>query len=221
MIYLEETLNLSPATPMSLDGFIDFAKDKLLPGYPDMGARLSAAWYSDVEYFHQVTQLLEFDDLSAFADYQKETSLSSSWQEIEAELSSLAPVRRYRLLEPLVPEFAAVFNKAIVASRDAPLKTYMLAILEVAPGQMQTMVAGLAAVAATGSLPIVMSFRPVTGNPNEVIDVWKGSLQQAPYQPMDSDGSSVFTEEVWTNLRIMAPQERIAHAYTLPYSPLG
>ena len=147
MIYLEETLNLAPATPMSLDGFIDFAQDKLLTRYPETGARLSAAWYSEVEYFRQVTQLLEFDDLNAFADYRNELDRSSSWKEIEAELAARAPVRRYRLLEPLVPEFATVFNKAIAASRDTPLKTYMLAILEVAPGQMQNMVAGLASVA--------------------------------------------------------------------------
>ena len=221
MIYLEETLNLAPATPMSLDGFIDFAQDKLLTRYPETGARLSAAWYSEVEYFRQVTQLLEFDDLNAFADYRNELDRSSSWKEIEAELSARAPVRRYRLLEPLVPEFATVFNKAIAASRDTPLKTYMLAILEVAPGQMQNMVAGLASVAENGSLPIVMSFRPLTGNPNEVIDVWKGSLQQSGYQKMESDSSAGFNQEWWTNLLIMAPQERIVHAYTLPYSPLA
>lgn len=220
MIYLEETLNLSPATPTTLDAFIEFAQDKLLSNYPEMGARLSAAWYSDVEYFRQVTQLLEFDDLNAFADYRNETSRNPTWQEIEAELSVLAPVRRYRLLEPLVPEFSTVFNKAIAASADTPLQTYMLAILEVAPGKMQSMVDGLATVAANGNLPIIMSFRPITGNPNEVIDVWKGSLQQAGYQRMNEDNSAAFGQEWWTNLRIMAPQERIVHTYTLPYSPL-
>ena len=80
MIYLEETLNLAPATPMSLDGFIDFAQDKLLTRYPETGARLSAALYSEVEYFRQVTQLLEFDDLNAFADYRNELDRSSSWK---------------------------------------------------------------------------------------------------------------------------------------------
>ena len=97
MIYLEETLNLAPATPMSLDGFIDFAQDKLLTSYSETGARLSAAWYSDAEYYRQVTQLLEFDDLNAFAAYRNELDRGSSWKEIEAELSARAPVRRYRV----------------------------------------------------------------------------------------------------------------------------
>ncbi len=175
MIYLEETLNLQPATPNTLDNFIEFAQSDLIPSYHDLGTRLVAAWYSDIEMFHQVTQILEFEDLNAFGNYRASMMTDPQLQQLAGKLESFAPVRRYRLLEPLVPAFSSVLHKAISDSQDAPLGSYNLAILKVAATKMNDMVAGLAMVAESQALPIIMSWRPVAGNPNEIRDVWKGS----------------------------------------------
>jgi hypothetical protein len=220
MIYLEETLNLQPATPDTLDRFIAFAQKDLAPSYHDLHTRLIAAWYSDVEMFHQVTQILEFEDLKAFAEYHSRMMTEASWRELDAKLASFAPVRRHRLLEPLVPAFSTVLHKAISDSKDTPLGSYNLAILKVAATRMDEMVAGLSMVAESEALPIIMSWRPVAGNPNEIIDLWKGSLQHAGYQTKDRYESMGLNDEWWQNLRVMAPEERLVPVYTLPHSPL-
>ncbi len=220
MIYLEETLNLQPATPNTLDKFIEFATSDLIPAYHDLGTRLVAAWYSHVEVFCQVTQTLEFEDLNAFSHYRSNLMTESNWQSLCSKLESFAPVRQQRLLEPLVPGFSSILHKAMSDSQANPLGSYNLAILKVAPNKMNDMVNGLAAVAESEALPIIMSWRPVAGNPNEIIDLWKGSLQQTGYQSKASYESAGFPEEWWQNLRIMAPEERLISVYTLPYSPL-
>lgn len=220
MIYLEETLNLQPATPDTLDKFIEFAQNDLVPSYHDLSARLVAAWFSDVEMWGQVTQILEFEDLNAFADYRSSLMTDTHWQQLAVKLESFAPVRRYRLLEPLVPAFSSVLHKAISDSQDTPLGSYNLAILKVAATKMTDMVTGLSMVAESQALPIIMSWRPVAGNPNEIIDVWKGSLQHSGYQTRERYYSMGLNDEWWRNLRVMAPEERLVSVYTLPHSPL-
>ncbi|MDK1024538.1 MAG: hypothetical protein QGD92_09935 [Gammaproteobacteria bacterium] len=220
MIYLEETLNLQPATPDTLDNFIDFAQNDLIPAYHELSTRLVAAWYSNVEIFCQVTQILEFEDLNAFGNYRSSMMTETKWQQQGSELESFAPVRRYRLLEPLVPRFSSILHKAMSDSQDTPLGSYNLAILNVAATKMNDMISGLSAIAESEALPIIMSWRPVAGNPNEVIDLWKGSLQQSGYQKKESYNSIGLTDEWWQNLRIMAPEERLISVYTLPHSPL-
>jgi hypothetical protein len=220
MIYLEETLNLHPATPDTLDKFIEFAQNDLVPSYRDLGTRLIAAWYSDIEMFHQVTQILEFEDLNAFGSYRSSMMTDTRGQQLTGELESFAPVRRYRLLEPLAPAFSPILHKAISDSQDTPLGSYNLAILKVAATKMDDMVAGLSMVAESEALPIIMSWRPVAGNPNEIIDVWKGSLQHSGYQSKEGYNAMGLNDEWWQNLRIMAPEERVVSVYTLPHSPL-
>lgn len=220
MIYLEETLNLHPATPDTLDKFVAFAQQELIPSYNDLSTRLVAAWYSNIERWGQVTQILEFDDLNTFGNYRSKMSADSQYQALAAKVESFAPVRRHRLLEPLVPDFSAILHKAISDSQEVPLGSYNLAILNVAATQMTAMVAGLSAVAQEGTLPIIMSWRPVAGNPNEIIDVWKGSLQQSGYQSKAWFNANGLTEEWWQGLRIVAPDERVVSVYTLPHSPL-
>ena len=58
MIYLEETFNLAHASPEVLDDFIDFSQKHMVPICPDVGARLVAAWSSDVEWYCQVKQVI-------------------------------------------------------------------------------------------------------------------------------------------------------------------
>ena len=43
MIYLEETLNLLPATPETLDIFVELAQDRLVPLFKRFESRLVAA----------------------------------------------------------------------------------------------------------------------------------------------------------------------------------
>jgi hypothetical protein len=220
MIYLEETLNLQPATPDTLDKFIEFAQQDLIPSYHDLGTRLVAAWYSDIEMFNQVTQILEFEDLNAYGNYHSRMMTEAPFQELAAKQESFAPVRRYRLLEPLVAAFSPLLHKAISDSQATPLGSYNLATLQVAATKMSDMVSGLAMVAESEALPIIMSWRPVAGNPNEIIDVWKGSLEHSGYQTKERYNSMGLNDEWWQNLRIMAPEERLVSVYTLPHSPL-
>ena len=57
MIYLEETFSLSPACPETLDSFVEFARESFVPVAQRLGARLVAAWFSNVELFSQATQI--------------------------------------------------------------------------------------------------------------------------------------------------------------------
>lgn len=213
MIYLEETFNLAPASPETLDRFVEFAQEKLLPAYERLGPRLVAAWYSDSERLCQVMQVLEFDDLGALGDFRVESSRDAAWTECEARLEELAPEQRSRLLELLGPVPAETLHEAAAESRNSPIGAYSLAVLEVAPGRMSQFTAALEA--AAGSFPIVASWRTIVGRSNEVTDVWKGALRQSGYEPAD-EGSKQF----FRLLRELAPQERLVHVYPLPYSPL-
>lgn len=213
MIYLEETLNLSPASPETLDTLIDLAGEKLSSLCERLGLHLVAAWYSDVEFFCQVTHVFEFDDLTAFDRFRTESSGDREWGDFTIRLDELAPERRTRLLEPLGPVRPEILHEAIAQSDESPLGAYSLAILEVVPGKMSDFIAGLEAVAST--LPIVASWRPVIGKNNEVIDVWKSALRQEGYQPADD-----IMKEFFRQLRVIAPRERLIPVYTLPYSKL-
>ena len=64
--------------------------------------------------------------------------------------------------------------------------------------------------------PIIASWRPLGGSPNEVIDLWKTALRQETYQPADKK----FDEQFFSPLRELAPKEHVVNVYTLPYSPL-
>lgn len=213
MIYLKEALDLTPASPETRDRFIDFANSDLLPAYDRLGARLVGAWFSHTEWYGQVTQVLEFDDLHSFQQFRDRAREDGAWQRCEQRTEQLAPRRTSLLLEPLGPVPAHTLAEAIRASKEKPLDAYTFAVLEVAPGNMEAFVATLNAVKDT--FPIVASWRAVAGNPNEVIDLWKGALGQEPYQPADERSKAFFRP-----LREMAPRERLVNLYALPYSPL-
>lgn len=213
MIYLEETLNLVPASPETLDGFVSFAQEHLVPVVKRLGCRLLLAWYNDLEWFCQVKQVLEFDDLDGLKEFRVKASQEPAWGEYAARLEEMAPVRSSRLLEPLAPVWPEVLRQAAAQSQETPLGAYSLAILEVAPNQWDSFVAGLSRPPA--NLPIIASWRPLSGSPNEVIDLWKGGLRLGGYQPAD-DGMKDF----FRNLRVRAPKERLVPVFTLPYSDL-
>ncbi len=54
MIYLEETYDLVPASPTTLDELVALSEERLVKDYGDHGARLVAAWFSDTFQFHRV-----------------------------------------------------------------------------------------------------------------------------------------------------------------------
>ena len=213
MIYLEETFNLMPASPETMDIFVEFAQEKLVPSCQRLGARLVAAWYSDAETFGQVMQVLEFDDLAALGAFRAKAADDEVWAACEARLEELAPVRRSRLMEGLSPVPPETTRAAAAESTESPLGAYSLAILEVNPGMMPQFIAGLEASVKT--LPIVASWRTIVGRQNEVTDVWKGALRQSGYQPAEEG-----TKHFFRGLREIAPRERLLVVYPLPYSPL-
>ncbi len=213
MIYLEETFNLVPASPETMDTFVDFAQEKLVPCYERLGGRLVAAWYSDAEVFAQVMQVLEFDDLAALGAFRAKASHDEGWAECGRLIEELAPERRSRLMEPLGPIAPETLRRAAAESRESPVGAYSLAILEVMSGKMPQFISALEASAKP--LPIVASWRTIVGKQSEVTDVWKGALRQSGYQPADEG-----TRQFFRGVRALAPRERLVVAYPLPYSPL-
>lgn len=213
MIYLKETLNLTPASPETRDDFISFATTDLIPAYARLGARLVGAWFSHTEWYGQVTQALEFDDLSSFQAFRSRARDDARWQECEQRIEQFAPRRAGVLLEPLGPVPARTLTDTIQASAGTPINAYTFAVLEVAPGKMDSFIATLNAV--KDMFPIIASWRAIAGNPREVIDLWKGALGQDPYSPADDRTKAFFRP-----LREMAPRERLVNLYALPYSPL-
>jgi len=213
MIYLEETFNLAHASPEALDAFIEFSQDHLVPVCPEVGARLVAAWSTNVEWVCQVQQVMEFDDMAALKTFRKNTSNNRGWGEYAAGVEELSPVRRTRLLEPLGPVPKEVLHQAIADSQTSPVNSYLHAILEVGAGKMDQFKEGLAR--DYPKLPIIASWRPVSGSPNEVIDIWKFPEPQNAYEPADD-----VKKEFFRVVRELAPKERAIRMITLPYSPL-
>src|SRR5206468_8704373 len=122
----------------------------------------------------------------------------------ERRVEHFAPQRSGQLLEPLGPITPRTLSGAIEASTNAPVGTYSFAVLEVAPGKMAEFAAALRAVQQM--FPIIAAWRAVAGNPNEVIDLWKGALGQEPYRRADERTTAFFRP-----LREMAPRERLVN----------
>lgn len=218
MIYLEETLNLLPAHPMNLDKFVALAQEKLVPACERLGTRVVAAWTSTVEWFSQVTQIMEFKDMETLKKFRIDASKDSGWGEYAAELEEIAPERRTRLLEPLGPIPPETLQKAIEASKKTPVKVYGVATLEVNPNMMPQFIQGFEEGIKNNSpvtALIIASWRPIGGSPNEVIDLWKTYSQPQPYKPADA-----ITKQFFEPLRQVAPKEHYRGVSMLPYSEL-
>lgn len=217
MIYLEEKFNILPASPANLDKFVEVAEKKLLKNnlLETLGARLVAAWFSYTEWFSQVTQIMEFDDLEVLKRFRINSSQNSGWGEYMAHLEEIAPERKTRLLEPLGPIPPKRLHRAIELSQKKPIGVCFLATLEVAPDKMPEFLEFLK-LGSGRSSPIIASWRPIGGSPNEVIDLWMMKFPQEAYQPANKN----FDEQFYRPLRELAPKERITNIYLLPYSPL-
>ncbi|MBI4768744.1 MAG: hypothetical protein HY787_29840 [Deltaproteobacteria bacterium] len=213
MIYLEETLNLKGASWEALDDFIAFSQETMVPLCPEVGARLVAAWSSSEEWFCQVKQVFEFDDLQALKNFRIKAGRNERWGIYAAGLEDHAPVRRSRLLEPVGAVPVEVLHQAMADSRQTPNLGYVLAILEVGAGKMDPFWAALSE--SYKNLPIIASWRPIGGSPNEVIDVWKSPEPEKAYQPADD-----FRKQFMRMVREVAPKEWVVRVLALPYSPL-
>jgi len=213
MIYLQEILNLTPATPESLDSFIEISQNLLVPICERLGTRLVVAWFSTYEWFSQVTHVFEFANMKTLKEFRIKASQDNQWGEYTAELEEFAPERRTRLLEPIGAVPPEILHKAIEESQKKALKVYSLATLEVTPNKMPDFIEKVKEYSKT--FPIIASWRPIAGNPNEVNDIWKGAIGPKNYQPAVEG-----MKEWFRNLREMAPKERLVQIFPLPYSEL-
>ncbi|MCP4137047.1 MAG: hypothetical protein GY754_39125 [bacterium] len=218
MIYLEETFNTVPATPKSVDNFIAIAQEQLIPAYERLGTRLIAAWFSNAETLFQVTQLLEFDDLAAFESFHSATANDEAWIETQKTLDGFTANKRSRLLEPIDPKFSTFLHNAIAASQNEEIKTFTYAELQVVPEHIDEFIEKLIENNSADS-PMITSLRPIIGERNTIIDIWKINLQIG-YHPQDFFYQIGFPEEWWNWIRKMAPQERMVAIFPLPHSPL-
>ncbi|MFW9822536.1 MAG: NIPSNAP family protein [Candidatus Thorarchaeota archaeon] len=212
-IYLQETLNLTPATPETLDNFVELSQKLLIPACEHLGARMVVAWFSNYEWYSQVTHVFEFDNLDALKEFRINTSQDKEWGEYTSELDFFAPERRSRLLEPIGAIPPDILHKAIDESQETPQKVYSFATLDVTPNKMIEFVDFVNELSKNA--PIIASWRPIAGKPNEVNDLWKGSLIPQGYQP------AVEGLKPWfKRLRELAPKERLILIFPLPYSQL-
>ena len=78
----------------------------------------------------------------------------------------------------------------IEASGREPVGTYTYAILEVDAGCLERFAQLIGG--AKDHLPIIACWRDVTGNPNRVIDLWKGDTGRHGYAPNDDRQEAFF-----------------------------
>ena len=206
-------MNLTPATPEALDSFIEIGQNLLVPVCERLGARLVFAWFSTYEWYYQVTHVFEFANVKALKEFRIKAGQDKQWFEYTVKLEEFAPERRTRLLEPIGAISPDVLHKAIEESQKKALKVYSFATLEVTPNKMTEFVDFVKTLSKNA--PIIASWRPIAGNPNEVNDLWKGSLVPKDYQPAVEG-----MKEWFRRLRELAPKERLVQIFPLPYSEL-
>jgi hypothetical protein len=213
MIILHESMDLDPASPETIDAYVELSRKERVSLAGELGGRLVGAFSCNADWFAQVQELWAFEDLATFGAFHERAKNDVTWQACEQQVAQLAPRRRSQLLEPLGPVPVGVLDEAIEASVASPVGVYSLADLEVRPGRMDDFVGLLEAGAA--SLPIIACLRPVTGNPLRVLDLWTRAMGSEPYQPAAEPMKGFFRA-----LRDVAPTERLTNWSSLPHSPL-
>lgn len=213
MIYLKQSFNIEPASPATRDRFIEAVNKHVLPANEKLGARLVGAFFAHEEWFSQIIHITEFDGLAALGAYRDAAAKDGQASEGVAQMANLAPEQRIEIVEPLGPVAVDTLHTAIADSAKEPVGTYQFAILDVTPSKMDEFSALLGAAAA--GLPIIACWNDVSGNPNRIIDLWKGDTGRPGYQP-NSPGQEAF----FGPLRQIAPRENMMRLHVLPYSPL-
>jgi len=212
VLYLQQDFDLAPASPRTRDAFVALAQEGLVPAAERHGARLVGAFFGNAEWFFRVTHFLELPDFGAFEAWRAGCRSDAAASDAASRAEALAPTRRETLLEPLGPIPVEALARGIESAREKPQGVYSAALLHVAPGRMADFAKLLAG--AGPHLPILASWRPVAGDPDLVIDLWKGDVERG-YAPADSRANGFFDP-----LREVAPRERILRYWPLPYSPL-
>ena len=213
MIYLRQIFNLHPASPRTRDAFCQITEERFLPALPDRGTRLIAAWFSHAEWFSQIEHVLAFESLADFEEYRAELVGTGALAASFKELAPLAFERREELVEDLGAIPTSALESGLQDCAASPAGVFSYAILEVSPGRMADFRALLEM--AGGSLPILACWTDVAGNPDRVIDLWKGDPGGAAFAP-----SNEMTDAFFAPLREIAPRERLVRLHPLPYSPL-
>ena len=213
MIYLKQSYNIHPATPATRDRFVAAVTEFVLPSSARLGARLVGAFFAHEEWFSQIIHVTEFDDFSALGRYRDASAHDGQASEGLAQLENLAPEQHVEFVEPLGAIDASKLHDAIAASASDPTKTYTFAILDVDAGKMDQFSSMLGA--AQAALPIIACWRDVSGNPNRIIDLWKGDTGRGGYRPTDGSQNAFFEP-----LRRIAPREKMMRLHVMPYSPL-
>ena len=213
MIYLKESFNIDPASPATRDRVVEIMNKYVLPANERLGARLVGGFFAHEEWFTQIIHVTEFDSLTALDAYRKAAATDGDANEGAAQLANIAPERRSELLEPLGPVAVDALHTAIAASADEAVGTYTFAILDVSEGRMDEFKSLLGGAAAR--LPIVAALNDVVGNPNRVIDLWKGDTGRPGFKPNDPGQEAFFGP-----LRQIAPREKMMRLHPMPYSPL-
>ena len=215
MIYLQQDFDLHPASPRTRDAFVALARDALVPAVERHGARLVAAFFSNSEWFFRTTHFLELPSLAAFEVWRASCRGDAACCDAASRAEALAPSRREALLETLEAIPVTALARGIESAREKPQGIYTAAHLVIAPGRMAEFTKLLAG--AGPHLPILASWRPVAGDPDLVIDLWKGDPEAtySRYAPADARANAFMDP-----LREVAPRERIVRYFPLPYSPL-
>ncbi|HKE11969.1 MAG TPA: hypothetical protein VKE73_10390 [Myxococcota bacterium] len=215
MIYLQQDFDLHPASPRTRDAFVALAQDALVAAAERHGARLIAAFFGNSERFFRVTHFFELPSLGAFEAWRAACRGDAAACDAANHAEVLAPRRRETLLEALDAIPGATLLRGIESARETPQGIYTAAHLKIATGRMVDFTKMLAAVGS--QRPILASWRPVAGDPDLVIDLWKGDVEAgyARYAPADPHSDAFFLA-----LRSVAPEERLVRYFPLPYSPL-
>jgi hypothetical protein len=215
MLYLQQDFDLHPASPRTRDAFVALAQEALVPAAERHGARLVAAFFSNSEWFFRMTHFLELPSLAAFDAWRAGCRGDAGALDAASRAEALAPSRRETLLETFEAIPVEALARGIESAREKPQGIYTAAQLVIAPGRMAEFTKMLAG--AGPHLPILASWRPVAGNPDLVIDLWKGDPEAtyARYAPADARANAFMDP-----LREVAPNERIVRYFPLPYSPL-
>jgi hypothetical protein len=215
VLYLQQDFDLHPASPRTRDAFVALAQDALVPAAERHGARLVAAFFGNSEWFVRVTQILEVPSLAAFEAWRTACRGDAAACDAAQRAEALAPTRRETLLEPLGAIPVEALTRGIESARETSQSVYTAAHLRIAPGRMADYTKLRAA--AGPQLPILASWRPVAGDPDLVIDLWKGDVERtfARYAPATA-AQNAFMDP----LRELAPNERVVRYFPLPYSPL-
>jgi hypothetical protein len=215
VLVLQQDFDLHPASPRTRDAFVALAQEALVPAAERHGARLVGAFFGNSKWFFRATHLLALPDFAAFGAWRAAFRGDPKARDAVQRAEALSAARHESLLEPLGAIPPEALERGIESAREKPQGIYTAAHLEVARGRMDDFTRMLAA--AGPGLPIVASWRPVAGNPDLVIDLWKGDVEQAyaKYAPADARANAFMDP-----LREVAPKERVVRYFPLPYSPL-